>query len=553
MNHSQTYLTLLAWKNGAPLANRQALHLPRVEAQNTLLLAFVRMAGEVLPWGFAIGHPGETPRIVSIPEPRNVDLVAQLCAQLAGILLPHVGHPEHAAESSFDPATRQLWLPGASHLDLLHLLALRFSHTRSGDPERARTLRALARAAGFLFRESSRPGALSALDASACLRELFVFPAEPARCAHLGYLLGWLQPEQPREQRQALASEAGQFSVSDTLDPSVERDHLEPLLSAWHKGSSRERTRAEKAIQEVLHGELERRWRWTEEAWWLVQNDARPVGEKIEELEKLSREEHRQQYLRFEQQILEQGNEAGVFVPHPETDHHSAAATSRYFFHIHAQEVHASSLLESDAGRRAEALASGEIIAGTLVHISEVREGRAARIHWTVEAPASDLCKLREGSKVFPAGQRGRSAVIQRIEVQGETRLFELEITGWKRKGDDHLAAGDQRLRGMELTLLPVSETFFSRQRSFQAWKADGPGAWLSHGKNEAPAAATPGDGRALLRLVRSMVSPRGLSVRKLRTEALRGERHPRLHEVSHGFPPLHPDPFPPHQGHRTA
>jgi len=504
MSDLDMYRTLLAWTQGRPVPSGEALSLPRSDHRDTLVLAFVRMAGEALPWGFAAGHPGETPRYYVIPEPRNLDLAAQLGAALAAELLPHVGHPEHAAEGSFDPSARQLWLPGRGHLDLLHLISLRFIRARKGDPTRTATLRALARAAGFLFREASRPGQHRVIDASACLRDHHVFPAEPARCAHLGYLLAWLATPGDRSARQEAARQAELLSVGDTIDPTHERDLLEDAVKTWGKHPEN-RDQAAAAIEAVLLPELARRWRWACEAWELTRDDPRPCNPELDALSDLGRDEFGWQYLRTERELLEAPVEDEVFVTNPETDH-AAAAVSRYFAQVYASNLRDGHLPHGDSAQAVEALASGNAIAGRLVRVEERKEGRAQHILWTVEAPASDLCRLRVGNTVCPLGASGRTASLRTIEVEGKIRRFTLEITGWKRARDGLLSAGDRRLQGKAITLLPCVDAFFAKKRSQQAWKAEGPGAWLSH-KGAAPGAGPLPDGASLLRLVTSLAA----------------------------------------------
>jgi hypothetical protein len=108
----------------------------------------------------------------------------------------HVGAPEEPSGERVFPREvlrrRQLWVPGPTHLEMLHLLDFRYTLAATGDEDRLKTLRAFGRACGWLFRESTRPGQVRVHDATARLRDAYVFPAEPVRQRHLGYLLAWL-------------------------------------------------------------------------------------------------------------------------------------------------------------------------------------------------------------------------------------------------------------------------------------------------------------------------------------------------------------------------
>ena len=101
------------------------------------------------------------------------------------------------------------------------------------------------------------------------------------------------------------------------------------------------------------------------------------------------------------------------------------------------------------------------------------------------------------------AGLPGISARIDAMEVQGETRTAHLVLSGSKARIQD---ASGQHWLNKRVTLLPTSMPFFSKNRSIQAWKAEGPGAWLSHGGG-APSAGSLGDGASLLARVRSLAT----------------------------------------------
>ena len=62
-----------------------------------------------------------------------------------------------------------------------------------------------------------------------------------------------------------------------------------------------------------------------------------------------------------------------------------------------------------------------------------------------------------------------------------------MEITGQKTGragfGDPTSAA----LRGTTVALVASNMAELTRQKSMKAWKADGPGAWLTHGQSDPP------------------------------------------------------------------
>src|SRR5262245_58791455 len=106
------------------------------------------MGGESRPWGIAYGHLHSEPTILIVPEGRNRDLVADMCAEFAPALLRHLRAPAYLVDEptswgDLDPL-RQIWLPNGSHLDMLHHLAYAYTFTRWGAGARGR-LNALGR------------------------------------------------------------------------------------------------------------------------------------------------------------------------------------------------------------------------------------------------------------------------------------------------------------------------------------------------------------------------------------------------------------------------
>ncbi len=180
---------LKAWEQGAPLPTTETLPFPRVPDAERLVIAFVRMGGESVPWGVAIGRPDQAPKVFTAPDPRNRDAHAELVRAFAETLLAHVGHPRYSdvststgtpSEQPFPSQSlrlRQLWTPGPTHVEMLHLLDYRYTLAATGDDASLKVLRAFGRAVGWLFRESTRPGQVRVHDATARLRGAYVFPA----------------------------------------------------------------------------------------------------------------------------------------------------------------------------------------------------------------------------------------------------------------------------------------------------------------------------------------------------------------------------------------
>ncbi|MFO0562916.1 MAG: hypothetical protein U0269_33155 [Polyangiales bacterium] len=520
MSDLDTMMQVRAWSAGRAIATAEALPWPRASASSVMILAFVRMAGEATPWGFAIGAPGQEPQIVTVPDPRDQNASANLCVELSSALLEHVGHPVFASrgEPPTDAARMQLWVPGATHLDALHLLALRYNRARHGTREHITALRRLARAAGYLFRESRRPGQLRVFDASAKLRECFAFPGEPLRQQHLGYLLSWLRPtpdatNNERARREELAEIAERETISWTLDPELEERELEPLLTALDSAKKAQQPTDDlvDAIHSVLEPELARRWKLCEEAWRLLDRDDRPSNRFLEPLEVLARDEHQWQYANTEKKLVdvdESQDETGVFVIDPETDRSPAAASHRYWSSVRSADL-AADLVHGDRWMLARLVADGAALEGTVRSVRAAKRGRATEIRWEIVCSSAIATKFREGSDVAMHSLPKRTATIVSIDEREDERVIVLEITGWKneRVAERVAAASDRGYERQRVAFVAPTLPELSLRKATQCWNSDGPGAWLTHARSK-PAPARPtaptdtGAAQALLALV---------------------------------------------------
>ncbi len=304
MTARDTVRKLLAFSAGKPLPQGTHLRLPKRKAQDTLVLAFVRMGGESRPWGIAIGRPDRTPKIFTAAEARDRELVGAMLEDFAPRLLAHMGHPEFASSPGELPP--HVWLPNASHVEMLHFLAFTYTFAKRGEVKRMKTLNALGRASNWLFQESTRPGQLSCIDASRALRDAFSFPAEDVRQAHTGYLLAWLQTNGNFDVRLRAAPAAEERAVSTSLDPQIEKAGLDTLVEEFNKAKrSGDSAKAEPLTQDIhklLEVELVHRFETAARAYEMVQSDRRPVNPGLQELEQWASECHGD-YLKAERQL----------------------------------------------------------------------------------------------------------------------------------------------------------------------------------------------------------------------------------------------------------
>lgn len=496
MNSRDVVRRLRAFQEGRPLPKGSTLHLRIADDEDLLVVAFLRMGGESRPWGIAYGHPHDEPEILWVPEGRNRDLVADMCARFAPVLLSHFRTPGYTTpepERWEDLAPlRQLWLPNPSHLDMLHHLAYAFTFTKWGAGARGR-LNAFGRLCGWLQREAARPGTQHVQVATETLRESFTFPAQTLRQGHLGFLMAWLDTPGDRDTRHAAATEAERLAISTSLDPTVEREETEPLVDGWHEATDAgDAERAEdtsRMLGEVLTRELRHRFELTVAAMDRLRTDDRRENSGVEELVRESLKEQWYQHTRLELGI-DAPDDGPAFVPSPETDRYPAAAASRYQVYLASEDFVHAVLLHDDVEMQAEAIAAGDAFRGTIVEVRDIGEGRATRPIWVIEDPDPGLLRLREGSWVCLVGMPNRKGTIEGIDdLDDGARRVAVEITGWKTKPD---RAADPSHVGQPVMFASNPAYGINRMKSRRVWERDVPGAWLTHARPRGPRARVP-------------------------------------------------------------
>lgn len=483
-----------AYAAGQPLLHGETLRAHIAGRADILQLAFLRMGGESAPWAIGYRCGDASPNLLCVPEPRNRDAVADMIMNFAPTLLGHLRHPDWSNEAGteHDPGLplRQVWVPNGSHLEMLHHLAFAYAFTNYGSADRSRTLNAFGRAAGWLFRESRRPGQMTALVASDVLTESYTIPAETVRLAHLGYLIAWLTTRGGFRERIEAASHAERLSVSTTLAPQTERDNLAPLLEAWEQartnGAHDSMQELAQKLELVLRPELLHRLGLVDVAIELLRRDPRPTNYGVHALRAASVDEYGYQYLRMERSVRD-SSDGPAYTPSPETDRHPAAAAARFFVHENSEQLRAACLTQHDADLRAEALAAGAGFKARIVRVEDQGVGRSTVPIWTLEGADNWPLRLREGSQVCPAGVSARVGVLREVRVAPNgKRMYEVKIIhGIRARLDDTgnqvLPATSHLLEGCEVTMLAAPGPDLSHLRNQRIWNSDVPGAWLTH------------------------------------------------------------------------
>jgi hypothetical protein len=465
--------------------------LPKRKSAATLILAFVRMGGESRPWGVALGPPNKPPKIWTVPEARDRELVGGMIEAIASALLEHMGHPTYRGDQA-KPLLPHVWLPNASHVEMLHFLAFAYTFATRGEPARMKTLNALGRAANWLFQESTRPGQLSCIDASRALRDAFTFPAEDVRQAHTGYLLAWLETNGGINARLREATAAERLTVSTSLDPQVEKAGLDDAVEAFNVAKRIPDTEKVEAVTErirqALEPELRRRFEITARAYRLLVEDEREANPGLTGLEKSAHERH-DEYLKVEQQLA-RGERA--WIRSPETERNSLDAASRFITLEADHGVYLNALVHHDEDMQEDLLIDGDGIRGKIIDIQFPSEGGSKRAIWILEEDSQHPLRVRPGTELIQAGYPSREAELLEVqEHQRGRRRFVLEITAGLREGPGPLGRPprDSRWRGKTVTFLSLPDPGFAVRRRTMLWDREGPGTWLTHPK--------PWDGRA--------------------------------------------------------
>ncbi|KLN34188.1 hypothetical protein FB00_13500 [Cellulosimicrobium funkei] len=496
-------LKLRAWDAGRPLTRYSTLHHALVPADQTMLVAFVRMAGESRPWGIAWGTADAEPTMQTVPDGRVRDDVAVLCAAFAEDLLAHMrvhNWTYDPVDERAEPADlRQLWLPNSAHVAMLHQLDYAYSQTKHGGSN-LDVLRSLGRLCGWLFRDSTRTGHQHLVDASQALRDAFVFPAQNARSAHLGYLLAWLTADGSRADHIEAATAAEGLTVSPTLDPTVERDTLSKPVEAWNlsRRDGHDNAPAAGVVDATLRVELERRWDLTRAAYELLSNDDRKVNAGVPALVKEAHQEFWFSHQRVELRLADP-TQGKAYVAHPETDFHGSSAASRYLQNEAADEAFFNHLVHDDTELLDDALEAGDAIRGEVVQVRDEGVGRTTKPFWVVRVDPTAPNRLRENGRLVPYGSAGHEATIRSIDATDDGLDVTIEWTKLKTRALTVRSAAkpaDPSWQGTIADFVSSDAADLTKRRSQRVWKAkDGAGAWLTHGRQPAPTTIETDDG----------------------------------------------------------
>lgn len=466
----ETIRRLHAWKEGRPIPRGEVVNVHVADDEDLLVAAFLRMGGESRPWGVAVGTLADGPRLFTVPEGRNRQLVADMMIEAADVFLEHFRHPDWSESGPTpDPTSyRQLWLPGRTHLEMLHFLAAAYSRTK-WERDDVETLRALGNLCNALFIESQRPGQQTVVSATDALRTCYVFPTAPVRQGHLGHLLGWFAGGQSRTARLESALKAERESMATVIDPDEERSTLEPLVARWtdarRDSDEANMNSAEVAIKEILEGHLRTRWEATAAAVRRIDGDDRDYNEG---LATLVADSARLMHTEWGAKVHRQSLGESVFWPDPFTDRNARAVGGAFQRRIGHDERARHYLVHGDRELQREELAAGHGVIGKVVSVDPTTP------RWTVKWRYPALPTLREGKKVAVAGWP--ESKLNVVDVDLDECLLIVEPQWKTAKGGHGLGVPtDSRWKGRSVVLLSASADWLAERKAKTALKDFGP------------------------------------------------------------------------------
>ena len=264
-------------------------------------------------------------------------------------------------------------------------------------------------------------------------------------------------------------------------------------------GQRRERRRRD-AIAAILADELERRWQLTEQAY----RPASPTTSARSTPASASWSTQAHAEFWFQHQRIElrlnDPSQGPAFVAHPETDFHGSAAASRYLIHAAADEAYIGYLIHDDPALFREALDDGRAFEARVVagvrrrHRPVDRPALGAPPRPVAPAPAARERPRR--ARTAPGATRRRSS---RSTPTEDDLLVTIEWTGRKTKpllGPIVAKPADDAWVGDDVAFVQSDAASLTQRRSQRVWAAaNGPGAWLTHGKASAPIEISSDDG----------------------------------------------------------
>lgn len=424
-----------------PLTTVRHRHL----SDRPMVLVTLTTAGEVgAPLGAMLGTDRDDPLLLVVPQPRDRTLRFAFLAELAAHLLPYIDSYEDAVEfeqgRETDPETGrkttverelcsdapQLIVPDTAAVEYVRLLgrSTRFRRTAEEDPAEPHPVPSrvplLGRWLTHYAERARTPGSALLCAMTGLLTRHWATGQSALEDQHLGALLAWIDPPEGLDGATA-ARRAESARGRDGLlltppagpatDPVFDNTVLAPAIARYDaaRTSGADATAAERAIRELLAGQLRPTW---DNVWRGIDLlRALPEGAHVAERwrrDRWSFTGHRDRVRAGEP-------------PQPRQDDAIAAAQKLAGRETAQVRLEAQEALDDPlvmAGRRL----AGEAFAGEVAAVEMAfSEGKVPRPRPLVTLATADRPHLDEGARVYRATDGGRTQ--------------EAEFLGWRSPG----------------------------------------------------------------------------------------------------------------------
>jgi hypothetical protein len=392
---------LLAFKAGRAI--RIASHRRIAICADGLVLSPVAMAGEDTTIHIvACGRVGHAAEIRCVPDPRFRDDQYALFEWLGERV------EEYFVACQRDGRYPQIWFPSSAAVGLFDTLAdrLRFNQENS-------KVKRFGELLSYSTERFPVEGQQTLVTATSALRMHFATGQQEAEDEHLGTLLVWLRPPANTSVLAAVAS-AEEIPMGVKTDPAFDRDHLEPLVSAYNearkqKASSKQLERRAKQIQDALTPVVSAIYDATQDAISLL------VSEKLHPMVHLDGLEERE------------NDEFGSFMSSRDAGHHlplrdgPKLAAFKLAAREDAVEGVESALLYGDRVHFERQRLAGRVLAGTVENPVRVRVApRRFECRFTVVSEQRVL-HVRRRDELHLVGDSRMKVVVTDVRRNGST------------------------------------------------------------------------------------------------------------------------------------
>ena len=423
-----------------------------------MVAAFVRMGGESSPWGVAWKVADAKTEVRFAPEPRNRTAVQDMLVDFARAL------DDHFEDGEAD--LPQLFLPGPTHVDMLQFLAIRHARGKIGTPQTLALLQRMGRRCYQLFDATKNRNRTHCLDMTSVLRSIYAFPCEPAREAHLGLLVAWLEAAD----KVAAAHAAEMLPVSTSIDPEIER-RIQQEIERHRRGDPG----AAPKIGRVIAAELERRIDVTARA-------IRAAASAVDENPGVARivDASLGEMTRFTDR--EAQRTPGDLAGGPGITGHALADASG-FVGFEADQIAAHrALVPHDRMLQAQLIDSGSGIEGAVHSVGRRPVGKSSRVQLELDCPMDILVRFRVGDKLVATTKPATETdwQVEAMEQVGDHRRIRL-ISARALSMDLVPPAGtpDARFCSLEDAGLKVRLLGKVREASSPEGQPPTPGQWI--------------------------------------------------------------------------